>query len=50
MELLKCIQSRIVKIIRGLENISYEERQREMGFLSLEKRRHWGDLILAFQY
>lgn len=33
-------------IIRGLERLSYEERQREMG---LEKRRIQGDLTEAFQ-
>jgi len=37
-------------MIRGMEDLSYDKRQRELGLFSLEKRRFWGDLRAAFQY
>ena len=35
-------------MIKGLEHLSYVEKLRELGLLSLEKRRLWGDFIGAF--
>jgi len=39
-----------VKGTRELELCSHEEKLRELGFFSLEKKKLWRDLLAAFQY
>jgi len=50
IDLLERIQRRATNMIQRMEHLSYEDRLRELGLFSLEKRKLQGALIAAFQY
>jgi len=49
IELVEGVQRRATKLIDDVRNLHYEERNKKLNLMTLEKRRHRSDLIETFK-
>jgi len=50
LEVLECVQDKATKLVQGLAQKSCEAQVRELGFISVEKRRLKGDHASLYKY
>lgn len=50
VKVLERAQRRAMKMTRWLKHLSHGDSLKELDLFSLEKRKLWGDLVMAFQY
>ena len=46
---IESVQRRATKLVKGIRNMSYEGRLASLGMITLEQRRHRGDLIQTYK-
>ena len=49
INLIEKVQKRFTKCLRGMYDLSYEERLNQLGKITLENRRHYSDMVFVYK-